>query len=126
MGIRPAGADGDEPALRLDDISLTGDDERGSLVRHRQQRLKAAQNAVGAPVLGQFHRGAREMPLMFFQLALEALEQREGIGGAAGKAGNHLILVQAADLARVRLHDGVAHGHLAVAADDDTSVAAYR
>ena len=88
----------------------------------QQQRLEAAQAAVGAPVLGELDRGAGQVAVLL-QLGLEALEQREGVGGAAGEAGEDLAVVQAAHLAGVALHDGVAERDLAVAADRDTAVA---
>ena len=56
---------------------------------------------------------------MFLQLGLEALEQGEGIGGAAGEAGQHLVLVQPAHLAGSGLDDDIAEGDLAVAAEGD-------
>jgi hypothetical protein len=53
---------------------------------------------------------------VLLQLGLEALEQGEGVGRGAGKAGQHLVMVELADLARAGLDDGVAQGDLAVAA----------
>jgi hypothetical protein len=54
--------------------------------------------------------------LVLLQLGLEALEQGEGVGRGAGKAGQHLVMVELAHLARAGLDDGVAQGDLAVAA----------
>ena len=62
---------------------------------------------------------------MFFQLAFEALEQGEGIGGGTGEAGQHLAVVEATHLLGVALHDGVAEGYLAVACHHDLAVAAH-
>ena len=59
-------------------------------VGDQQHRFQPAQHAVGAPVLRQFDRGARQVALVLFQLRFEALEQRERVGGAAGEAGQHL------------------------------------
>ena len=56
---------------------------------------------------------------MLFQLGFKALEQREGVGRGAGKAGQHLAMVQLAHLARRALDDDVAQRDLAVAANGD-------
>ena len=69
-------------------------------VGDREHRLEPAQHAVGAPVLGQLDRRAHQVALVLLELGLEALEQREGVGGGAGEAGQHLVVVQAAHLAR--------------------------
>ena len=122
---RPAGADRRHVVFRLDHIAVAGDDEDLLLVAHQQQRLEAPQVAVGAPVLGELDGGAGEIA-MLLELALEALEQRKGIGRAAGEPGEHLVAVQAPHLAGVALHDGVAEGDLAVAAHGDRAVAADR
>src|SRR3546814_5428093 len=91
--------------MRISDWSsdvCSSDLQRGVLVGHRQQRLELSEAALGAPVLGQFHRGARELAVLF-ELGFEQLEQRERIGRRAGKTGQHLaVLAQAAHLARVR------------------------
>ena len=58
-------------------------------------RLEPAQDAVGAPVLGELDRGAHQVALVLLELGLEALEQREGVGRAAGEAGEHLVVVAA-------------------------------
>jgi len=58
-------------------------------------------------------------------LGFKAFEQGKGIGGTTGETGNDLILVEAAYLAGVALHDGVAEGYLAVTTDHDLAVAAY-
>ena len=55
--------------------------------------------------------------LVFFQLGLEPLEQREGIGGGPGKACQHLVAVQLAHLARGALDHHVAQRHLTVSAN---------
>ena len=96
-----------------------------SCVGHQQHRFEAAQHAVGAPVLGQFDRGAQQVALVFFELAFEAVEQGEGVGGAAGEAAQHLALVQLAHLAGRALHDDVAQRYLAIAAERDLLAAPY-
>ena len=59
------------------------------------------------------------MPLVLFQLGLEAFKQRESISGGAGKAGDDLAVVQAADLARRALDHHAAKRYLAIAADSN-------
>ena len=66
------------------------------------------------------------LPLCFSSLAFEALEQREGVGGAAGETGEHLVLIEAANLAGIALHDGIAQRNLTVAADHHAAVTAHR
>src|SRR3546814_6458390 len=73
---RAAGADRDQTILWFDHVTGAADDQRGVLVGHRQQRLELSEAALGAPVLGQFHRGARELAVLF-ELGFEQLEQRE-------------------------------------------------
>ena len=87
-----------------------------SQVGDGQHGLEAAQHAVGAPILGQLDGRADQMALVLLQLRLEPLEQREGVGGGAGKSGNDLVVVELAHLARRALDDDVAQRHLAVAA----------
>ena len=60
------------------------------------------------------------------ELGLEPLEQGEGIGAAAGEAGDHLAVEQPANLLGVGLHDRRAERHLAVAADGDARRCAAR
>ena len=51
----------------------------------QQQGLEAPQAPVGTPVFGEFDRGAGQVAVLL-ELGFEQLEQREGIGRAAGKA----------------------------------------
>src|SRR2546427_13268312 len=75
-------------------------------------------------VLGELDRGAREVAV-FLELAFEALEQREGIGGAAGKNGEHPGVGEPAHLACVALPYGVAEGDLAVPPPGQRTVGAH-
>ena len=54
----PSGADADDPIVGLDDISCAGYNQRVLEVRHGEQGFEATQDAVGAPILRQFDRGA--------------------------------------------------------------------
>ena len=67
---------------------------------------------------------AQQMPGVLVELGLEALEQGEGVGGAAGESGQDLFLIQPAHLACGGLDDDVAEGDLAVAAEGDFIAAA--
>ena len=73
--------------------------------------------AVGAPVTRQFHGGALEIAPVLFELGFKAREQREGIGGRSGKAGENAVVVQPTDLARALFHHRLSEGDLAVAGE---------
>ena len=79
-----------------------------------EHRLEPAQQAIGAPVAGQFHRGAFEVAAILFELGLEAREQREGVGGGAGEPGQNLVVVEPPNLAGALLEDGIAERDLPV------------
>ena len=65
------------------------------VVGDREHRLEPAQHAVGAPVLGQLDRRARQVAPVLLELGLEALEQRERVGRRAGEAGEHVAACRA-------------------------------
>ena len=111
--------DRDDAMLRLEHVARAGDHQRRTRVGHREHRLQPAQDAVGAPVLCQFHRSALKLTLMFVELRFEALEQRECVGGRAGETCEHSIAVKPAHLAGCCLDDDVAKRHLAIAAERD-------
>src|SRR5690606_23068032 len=71
-----------------------------------------------------FDTGARELPRILFELGLQPLEQREGIGGRAGEAADHIAFAEFADLPGIGLDHGLADRNLAVAADDHPSALA--
>src|SRR5262249_42391832 len=116
-----AGADGADPVLRLDDVAGAGDDEGGFAVGDDEEGLEAAEQAVGAPVLGELDRGAAEVAVHLAELVLEALVERERIGASAGEARKHAVVVETPDLPRVPLHDRLPDGHLSVAGHDDAA-----
>ena len=67
-----------------------------------------------------------QVAVVGLELGLELLEQRERIGDGAGKASQHSAMVDAAHLARRRLHDRVlAKRHLAVTGDGRLAVLAH-
>ena len=90
-----------------------------------EQRLETAENAVAAPVLCQLDGGARKIARVALELLLELLKQRESVGGGAGEARQELSAAQSTHLHRIRLHNGIADGHLAVAAQGDFAIPAY-
>ena len=75
--------------LGLEHVAVAGDDQRSFAIGHREHRLEPAQDAVGAPVLGELDRRAQQVALVLFELGFEALEQREGVRGAAGESGEN-------------------------------------
>jgi hypothetical protein len=115
--VRPARADPDQPVIGLDDVAGAGHDQRVIAIGHREHRLQAPQHPVRAPVLGQLHRGPRQVAAVLLELGLEAFEERESIGSGAREAGEHPVAVHLADLARARLDHGLADRHLPVARD---------
>ena len=98
---------------------LPESDQERVAVGGEQQRLEAPQNAVGAPVLGQLHGGARQVAVVLLELGLELVEQREGVGAGAGEAGQDAAAVQPPHLAGAALHDRVAERDLSVARHHD-------
>src|SRR5277367_3828168 len=116
--LRQAAArtDGNQIMLGFDDIAIARYDVGTVHICDAQQGLEPAQTSIGTPVFRQLDGGAREIT-EFFQFSLEALEQREGVRGAAGKAGQYFSAVEPAHLAGVGLHHALTQGHLAVAAD---------
>ena len=126
LRVWPAGTDRDDAELRLEHVAVAGDDQRCRAVGDGEHRFEPAQHAIGAPILRELDGRARQLALVLVELRLEALEQRERIGGRAGESGQHAILVDAADLARGRLDDDVAERDLAVAAQGDRLAAPHR
>ncbi|AMO51223.1 hypothetical protein AKI40_4851 [Enterobacter sp. FY-07] len=65
------------------------------------------------------------MSLVHFQFTFEQFKQREGIGGATGKASDHFVVIQATDFFHVAFHYRVAQCGLAITSDNDMAVTAY-
>src|SRR5208337_4377392 len=95
-----------------------GEHEARLLVSDEHHRFEAAQIAVHAPILGELDAGARELTRVLLELRFEPFEQREGVGGGAGEARDHLALAEPPNLLGVALHDGLAEADLAIASDD--------
>jgi hypothetical protein len=92
--IVAARADGHHAMLRLQHVAGAGQRQRDVLVGHQHHRFQPAQIAVGAPVLGEFDAGARQLVGILFELGFQPLEQREGVGGGAGEACNDIALAE--------------------------------
>ncbi|MNC59277.1 hypothetical protein D3C75_1090760 [compost metagenome] len=118
QGEIPAGADGKDAVVRLNNLAVSGDQQQVLLVHHDHHCLQAAQHPVGPPVLGQLYGCTLQIALMLLQLSFELLKQRDGIRYGTGKPSRYLAAVQTANLLRRILHDhAVAEGHLAVPGD---------
>src|SRR5258706_15947655 len=99
-GIAAAGTDGAEPVVRLDYVAISREQESGFRVRNDQQRFQMTQGAVFTPFLGQLDGGFLEIAGMFLELALETLEEGDGVSCRACEARNHFVIEKAASLAR--------------------------
>ena len=85
--------------VRLDQVAGAGEQERRLAVGDDQHRLEPPQEAIGAPVARELDRCALEIAAILFELRLEAREQREGVGGGSGEAGEDRLVVEPANLA---------------------------
>ena len=125
-GVVAAGADADDAVFGLEHVPVAGEGEAAVLVGDGHQGFEAAQVAVGAPVLGEFDAGAFELVRVSLQLAFQAFQQGEGVGGGAGEPRDHGAAgADAADLAGVALDDGLTHADLAIAGHGDFSIPPY-
>src|SRR5581483_9310434 len=123
LRVGAARAERYQAELGLEHVAHAGDHQRSLAVGDAEHRLEPAQHAVGAPVLRELDRRAKQVALVLLELGLEALEERERVRGAAREPGEDAVVVQPAHLARARLDDDVAESHLAVAAERDLAVA---
>src|SRR5262249_54807614 len=122
--VWPARADRRGTEIGLDHVPCPAEDEGAFDVRDHQERLEPAEEAVRPPVLAQLHAGAGEVVLVLLELRLEALEEGEGVGGAAGESGEDATVAEAAHLPRAGLHHRLVQRDLAVAAEPPPPVAA--
>ena len=125
FGIGSAGTDSHNALFGFNDVSGAGQDERRRCVGYCQQGLESTQHTIGAPILGELHSRSREVALMLLQFGLEPLEQGKRIGGSAGKARDHLIVIKPPDFAGVAFHAGIAQCHLTVSTNDDAIIPTY-
>lgn len=63
---------------------------------------------------------------MLFQFGFKTFKKGEGVGCAAGEAGDDVIVVQAANLTGIAFHDGITHADLTIPANHDSAVAPNR
>ena len=65
------------------------------------------------------------MTLVLLQMGFKMFKQSKGIRSAASEAGDDLIVIQAAYLAGVAFHHGIAQRNLAITTENHFTVAAY-
>src|SRR5581483_7833971 len=93
-------------------------------IRHEQQCFQTSQETVRTPVFGELNRRTCEVAVLL-ELPFKTLKEGEGIRRTSRKAGKHLVVIEAAHLPGVALHDGVAESDLAVTPHRDRAVTAY-
>ena len=79
--------------------------------------FETAKILVCAPVLGHLDARTEELTGIFLELELETFEERQAVGGGAGEADDDAVL-DAAHLARVRLHHRMAERDLSIGNHD--------
>ena len=125
-GVLSAGPDAEYSVRGLYDVAVSGHQQAVGFSDHDHHGFESPEDSIGSPIASQLGRGARYVSGEVLHPGLEAFEQSEGIGGAAGKPDEDLAIEQLADLGRVGLEDGVAVGHLSVATDCHTVATADR
>src|SRR5580704_14660244 len=83
-----------------------------------------SQELVGAPVFGKLDGSAADVAMILLEFRLETREKRESIGGRAGKSGENLVLVKAADFLRGVFDNPFAERNLSVTGHDHIAVPA--
>jgi len=115
-----------QAALRFEHVAGAGEQQRDLAIGDQHHGLQPPQIAIHAPILGELDGRPRELARIALKLGLEPLEQRERIGGGAGKTADHLALAEPPDFLGIRLDDRLADADLAVAADRDLTGLADR
>src|SRR5919106_3458232 len=110
----PTRADADDPIVGLDDISCARYNKRVLEVRHGKQGFEAAQDAVCAPILGQFDRSTGQIPSILLEFCLKLGKERKGIRGSSCKAGEDLIMMDATDFAGPVLEHHIVKADLSI------------
>ena len=121
-GVGTAAADADDAVGGFDDIAGAADDQAHGFIGDGEHGFEPAENAIGAPILGQLDDGAAGIFRVFGELFLEAFEEGERIGGGAGETGQDLAVADPADFDGIVLGDDGAQGDLTVAAEGDLIV----
>ena len=101
---RPAGADGDDALLGFQHVAIPGDDQGVVRIGNRKHGLQAAQDAVSAPVLGEFDGGRGRLPWCFSSLASDRSNSVKASAVPPAKPGQDAtVLIEAPDLLAVAL-----------------------
>src|SRR6266478_1845957 len=116
-GIIAARADPHDSVLGFKHVAGARQHERYLRVCNQHHGFKAAEIAICPPVLGKFYGRPHELTRILLELAFQAFEKREGIGGRASESADHVAFGEPAHLLGVGLDDSLADGDLAVAAD---------
>lgn len=120
-----ARADSHHPLVGFDDVPVAGDDQHFFPVRHDHHRVELSEDAVRAPLLGEFDGRPSEVPPVGLQLGFEAVLKRLGVGGGTGKAAKNLAARQLANLSGVVFENRrFPLGDLPVGRQGDDAVAA--
>ena len=100
--------------IRLDDVAGAREHEGLVRVGDDEQGFELTEHLVRAPILGELNGRAAKVAGVLFQFGFEAAEERERVGGGAGEPGEHLVVVEAANLLCGTLHDRGAERDLSV------------
>src|SRR5690348_13390788 len=77
-GVTAAGAYRHDSIVRLDDVAIAGQDERGFAISHDEHGFQMTQGAVLAPFLGKLDGGLLQIAGRLLQLAFETFEEGDG------------------------------------------------
>ena len=92
------------PSSRLNHVSVAREDQRALPSATTRSASSRRKQLIGAPVLGQLHRRARQVPGVLLELALEPLEERERVGGGPRESGDDAPVAEAPQLLGPVLH----------------------
>ena len=87
------------PVVRLDHVAGAGDDQQSGSASATTSSASSRRRARSVRQSLASSTAAREqVPSEVLELAFESLKQGEGVGGGAGEPGDHLAVVQPAEL----------------------------
>src|SRR5579864_6244787 len=124
-GVGAARTDGHDTVVGFDDVAIAGENKGAFGVCDDQQSLEMTKRAVLAPFLGELDGGFGEVAGKFLQLAFEAFEEGDGVGGGTGETGDDFVLVEPARFPGGVLHHVIAHGDLAIGEQNDFAFFAH-
>lgn len=122
LGVHGSGADGAYFVVGFDDVAVAGEEEEFVFVDGDEHGFEASEEAVHAPVFGEFNGGAFHISAVAVEFFVKALEEREGVGGGAGETCEYFAILQLTDFAYVAFCYIVSHCRLAVTADGYVAV----